>query len=140
VNPLLFVYGSLRRGFLGPQAAFLEARARYIGLGTVPGQLYLVGKLADGRVYPGWHVGGDGYVIGDVWEMLDPSMLLSYLDDYEGLSNPPHPADEYVREEVTVSLQQGKSVRAWAYRYNQPLQAAQPLLGSDYFAAFGPQL
>jgi gamma-glutamylcyclotransferase (GGCT)/AIG2-like uncharacterized protein YtfP len=99
VTALLFVYGTLRRDF--PRTHRLLGDARLVGLGTLAGTLYDLGRypavVRPGRA--GARVAGEVYV-------LDEAQLAA-LDRYEG--------DAYVRAEAHVPLDDGRSVTAWVY-------------------------
>lgn len=73
--PLLFVYGTLRRGFINQAARRLHARGQFAGHAVARGQLVHCGR------YPGL-IPGEGRVRGEVFR-VSPN-LLRYLDAYEG--------------------------------------------------------
>jgi gamma-glutamylcyclotransferase (GGCT)/AIG2-like uncharacterized protein YtfP len=72
---LLFVYGTLRRGFTNRAARRLHQRGEFLGFATVRGYLHHCGA------YPGL-TRGEGRVRGEVFRVTP--QLLRYLDAYEG--------------------------------------------------------
>ncbi|TDL76243.1 gamma-glutamylcyclotransferase [Palleronia sediminis] len=127
VGDRVFVYGTLRRGFINNEAtiAFRDG-ARFLSMGTVPGALYSVGW------YPALIEGGAGRVTGELWELATPG-LMAVLDEYEGVGcdNPP----EYTRERRHVQTEAGP-VEAWVYIYIDEVEPLQLIPGGDWAAAF----
>lgn len=110
--PYLFVYGTLRGAANNEWSRFLTSGSRFVGSGRTRGALFQL----DG--YPGMAAcAGDAWVSGEVYLLIDPSSALPLLDAYEG-SGPedPHP-HEFERQVVTVLLDSGRAVEAWAYIY-----------------------
>jgi gamma-glutamylcyclotransferase (GGCT)/AIG2-like uncharacterized protein YtfP len=110
MSELLFVYGTLRKGYPHSMARELERRGRWIGQGTASGVLVVVAH------YPGLIDSShpDDRVVGDIFE-VDGS-LLAELDEYEECapaSPLPHP---YVRERRPVQLGED-TLTAWTYRF-----------------------
>jgi len=116
-EPLLFVYGTLMRGF--PLHALLDGRARAVGAGEVSGLLFDLGR------YPAALRDGGGVIRGEVYRLEDPSLWLA-LDSAEG--------SQYHRGEVGVRLAGGGQVTACIYWYVGPLGRAVPIPGGDYRA------
>jgi gamma-glutamylcyclotransferase (GGCT)/AIG2-like uncharacterized protein YtfP len=111
---LLFVYGTLMRGYaLHP---VLARGATLVGEGRTPGVLLDLGA------YPGL-VEGAGRVKGEVYR-LDDAELLVTLDVEEGYN--------FERRRTTVTLTDGRRVRAWFYRYRGPRERAVPIPDGDY--------
>ena len=116
-DPLLFVYGTLMRGF--PLHALLEGRADSVGEGEAAGLLFDLGR------YPAALRGGGGLIRGEIYRLTDPSLLRA-LDSAEG--------SQYHRGEVGVRLAGGRQVTARIYWYVGPLRRAVPIPGGDYRA------
>ena len=116
-EPLLFVYGTLMRGF--PLHALLEGRADSVGDGEVAGLLFDLGR------YPAALRDGGGVIRGEVYRVKDPGLWLT-LDSAEG--------SQYHRGEVGVRLAGGRQVTAYIYWYVGPLRRALPIPGGDYRA------
>jgi gamma-glutamylcyclotransferase (GGCT)/AIG2-like uncharacterized protein YtfP len=104
----LFVYGTLKSGFLNPYAQRLRREAKLLGRAQMPGRLYRV------RWYPGMLPprGSEDLVRGELYKLRQPSKTLKALDEYE---------EEYARELHRATLESGKSFQAWVYMYRQRL-------------------
>lgn len=116
-EPLLFVYGTLMRGFR--LHALLEGRADSVGDGEVAGLLFDLGR------YPAALRDGGGVIRGEVYRLKDPGLWLT-LDSAEG--------SQYHRGEVGVRLAGGRQVTAYIYWYVGSLRRALPIPGGDYRA------
>ncbi len=114
---LLFVYGTLMRGF--GLHRLLAGRAEYLGEGEVPGLLFDLGA------YPAALRGTSGRIRGEVYRLADPE-LWQALDSAEG--------SQYHRGEVGVRLASGGEATASIYWYVAPLGGAVPIPGGDYRA------
>ena len=114
---LLFVYGTLMRGFR--LHGLLAGRAEYVGEGEVPGLLFDLGS------YPAALRGDGGSVRGEVYRLADPGLWVA-LDSAEG--------SQYHRGEVGVRMASGGLVTACIYWYVGPLGGAVPIPGGDYRA------
>ncbi|MDF0541802.1 gamma-glutamylcyclotransferase [Sphingobium sp. H39-3-25] len=130
--PLLFVYGTLRRGATGPTALRLAEGARWLGEARATGHLFML----DG--YPGFVPDPGGTAIaGDLFSMEDPDMLLAVLDDYEECA--PHfpQPHEYARIMLDVQRQDGAVTRAWTYAYAWPTDTLRRIASGrfDHLAA-----
>ena len=116
-EPLLFVYGTLMRGFR--LHALLESRADFVGDGGVAGLLFDLGR------YPAALRDGGGVIRGEVYRFKDPGLWLA-LDSAEG--------SQYHRGEGGVRLAGARRVTAYIYWYVGPLRLAVPIPGGDYRA------
>jgi gamma-glutamylcyclotransferase (GGCT)/AIG2-like uncharacterized protein YtfP len=116
----LFAYGTLMRGY--GRHVVLTRGATAMGEGTVRGRLLDLGR------YPGL-IDGAGRVRGEVYRLDDPE-LLPVLDREEGYN--------FVRRQGTVTLADGRRVRAWLYRYRGPRERARPIPDGDYRRARPP--
>jgi len=99
------VYGTLRRGSNNKFARVLAREAQFVAAARVPGRLYDFGR------YPGATRSDrpNEWVIGEVFALDEPAILLATLDDYEGL--------EYERARVSATLDHGRSIECWIYWY-----------------------
>jgi len=116
-EPLLFVYGTLMRGFT--LHALLEGRAESVADGEVPGLLFDLGR------YPAALRGEGGLVRGEVYRLKDPALWRA-LDSAEG--------SQYHRGEVGVRMSSGGDMTAAIYWFVAPLAGAVPIPGGDYRA------
>jgi gamma-glutamylcyclotransferase (GGCT)/AIG2-like uncharacterized protein YtfP len=114
---LLFVYGTLMRGF--PLHALLEGRADFVGEGLVQGLLFDLGR------YPAALPDGGSLIHGEVYRLKDSGSWLA-LDSAEG--------SQYHRGEVGVRMAGGGQVTACIYWYVGSLARAVPIPGGDYRA------
>jgi gamma-glutamylcyclotransferase (GGCT)/AIG2-like uncharacterized protein YtfP len=114
---LLFVYGTLMRGF--PLHALLEGRATYLGEATTPGLLLDLGS------YPAALKSATGKIRGEVYLLADPGLWRA-LDSAEG--------SQYHREQAGIEQASGGRVEAYVYWYVGPLDGAVPVPGGDYRA------
>lgn len=129
MSQLLFVYGTLRSDGNSPwHERLITPNCRFVGKATTPGRLVDLGQ------YPGLlpATRRNQKVTGEVWELNNPAVLPA-LDEYEGCAPCVSPAEtEYVRLRQKVSLQDGRMVRAWVYRYTGPLDHARHIASGDY--------
>jgi gamma-glutamylcyclotransferase (GGCT)/AIG2-like uncharacterized protein YtfP len=110
----LFVYGSLRRGFLNPAFDYIKNHFYFIAHGTVKGALYDLGE------YPAAVPQGEASIIGELFlakSEEDFNWAISQLDDYEGLNPAEGEVSLYKRELVSVSHHDAATT-AWIYWYN----------------------
>jgi gamma-glutamylcyclotransferase (GGCT)/AIG2-like uncharacterized protein YtfP len=100
----LFVYGTLRRGSNNYYAELLAKTASHLGEGAVSGRLYRVTH------YPALVKAKADHerVKGDLFEGITAE-LWALLDDYEG--------DAYSREIVDVTMEDGRALQSYVYRY-----------------------
>jgi len=121
----LFVYGTLMSGAGHRMGARLQREARLVGLARIKGRLYDLGA------YPALVETGpaDGDVHGEVFELIDPSRSLRWLDAYEGIVPGREAHSEYARVERTVRLEDGRELTAWFYIYRAPVHG-RPIIES----------
>lgn len=119
IKPLVFVYGSLRRG--GSAHARLRSAGRWVGPASIAGRLYDLGPYPAARParHPRERVRGELY-------RLTRLAALAALDAYEGCDPAGSAAPEYRREAVPVECA-GRRHRAWVYWYARPLRGARRL-------------
>jgi gamma-glutamylcyclotransferase (GGCT)/AIG2-like uncharacterized protein YtfP len=113
---LLFVYGTLMRGFDHPMAMLLSRSADFIGEARCRGRLYLV------KHYPGLVLSDDAsdVVFGELVRLHTPEASLATFDDYEGCG-PDVASPQYLRQVLPVTLDDGTVSEAWTYVYNRPV-------------------
>ena len=111
----LFVYGTLRRKYLGETQRALLKHTSFVSEGTVPGQRFALGSYFALVPSP-----GDDVVAGEVLSISPPHLqaTLDALDEYEGVSDPGRPSD-YRRDIVTVRIAD-RTIEAWSYVLNRP--------------------
>lgn len=123
---LVFFYGTLMSGFERPGRTRLDEQLRPVGRGSIAAALFDVG------LYPAAIPATDSRVWGEVHEMSEPSVVLPALDEIEGYSVSEPVTSLYTREEVPVTLDDGRQVHAWVYFYNAPLGRAERIASGDY--------
>jgi gamma-glutamylcyclotransferase (GGCT)/AIG2-like uncharacterized protein YtfP len=111
---LIFVYGSLRRGFHGPAFQYIAPYFKHLADGKVRGKLY------DLVEYPAALPTTDDYfIIGELYEANSPDEFdwaISQLDDYEGV----HPEEGEVQlyeRALTTVYADNEEFTAWIYWY-----------------------
>jgi len=117
---LLFVYGTLMRGFgLHP---LLARQAAFHGEGTI------AARLVDLGAYPGAVPDPHASVMsvmGEIYRIAGP-------DGFEALDSAEGP--RYHREQTRVRMADGREVAAFVYWYRGPLDRSVPIPGGDYRA------
>ena len=126
---LLFVYGTLMRGYDHPMSRLLSANATFEGDARCRGRLHLV------RHYPGLVLSDDAadVVHGELYRLREPDALLREFDMYEACGEGFPEPTEYVRRVLPVTGQRGRTVEAWTYIYNWPVDDL-PRIASGRFA------
>lgn len=112
----VFVYGTLRRGGSN-DITRLRPAPRFVGAAQVAGVLYHLGA------YPGVLLGGDQWVMGEVYA-IEPA-LEAVLDAIEGVVD--QPGDEYIRREVAVRVE-GQLLTCLVYEINPLYARAAPVI------------
>lgn len=138
-SPYLFVYGTLRRGYANEFAQALHAEAEWIGLGEIPGQLYLLGNRV--FIYPGadYDPASEHRITGEILLLNDNASLLEKLDEYEGMGPKFPEPQEYRRLVVPVKmLDDGRTIDCWCYVFNHPPQDRPLIAGGDFSTAYPP--
>ena len=126
MTDLVFFYGTLMSGFRRAGRAKLDRALRPVGRGRIGATLFDLG------IYPAAIPAGEGYVWGEVHQMLEPEDALKTLDEIEGYSAKAPDASLYRRVEIPVTLDNGQSAQAWVYFYNAPLGRAERIDSGDY--------
>ena len=116
-SDLLFVYGTLMRGFDHPMAQLLSRSAEFLGEARCRGRLYLV------KHYPGLVLSNDpsDVVFGELYRLHQPDELLREFDMYEACGEGFAEPTEYVRRMLAVTDDDGTVSEAWTYIYNWPV-------------------
>jgi gamma-glutamylcyclotransferase (GGCT)/AIG2-like uncharacterized protein YtfP len=117
ITDLLFVYGTLMRGFDHPMAKLLSRSADFLGSARCRGRLYRV------RHYPGLLLSDDPgeIVFGELYRLRARDALLAEFDMYEACGEGFPEPTEYVRRMLEVMQGDGAASEAWTYVYNWPV-------------------
>jgi gamma-glutamylcyclotransferase (GGCT)/AIG2-like uncharacterized protein YtfP len=128
IPDLLFVYGTLMRGFDHPMARLLSMHADFLGEAACRGRLVLV------KHYPGLLLPevSTELVHGELFRLRVPEELLRELDMYEACGEGFPEPTEYLRKLIDVTLADGACRQAWTYIYNWPVTDL-PLIQSGRF-------
>ncbi|SHN69384.1 gamma-glutamylcyclotransferase family protein [Bradyrhizobium erythrophlei] len=116
-SDLLFVYGTLMRGYSHPMARLLSANADFLGEASCHGRLYKV------KHYPGLVLSDDAsdVVYGELYRLRAVDDLLREFDMYEACGEGFAEPTQYVRQMLSVTLPDGARREAWTYIYNWPV-------------------
>jgi gamma-glutamylcyclotransferase (GGCT)/AIG2-like uncharacterized protein YtfP len=127
-SDLLFVYGTLMRGFDHPMAQLLSRSADFIGEARCCGRLYLI------KHYPGLLKSDEAAetVFGELYRLRQPEALLREFDMYEACGEGFAEPTEYVRQMLPVTLADATVSEAWTYLYNWPVTGL-PRIASGRF-------
>jgi gamma-glutamylcyclotransferase (GGCT)/AIG2-like uncharacterized protein YtfP len=114
ISDLLFVYGTLMRGFDHPMAKLLSGNADFIGEAQCAGRLYRI------KHYPGLVLSDapDEIVFGELYSLRQPVELLREFDMYEACGEGFAAPTEYIRQMLVVTRADGSAEQAWTYVYN----------------------
>ena len=128
LNPLVFVYGTLRRSAQSSMSMFLAARSTFISEATFQGLMYLV------DYYPGVIPSRNPHdmVKGEVVKLDHPLQTLFRLDQYEGCSLDDPKPHEYLRSQQQVTLANGQLCVAWLYLYQSSVTQLPPISQGDF--------
>ena len=130
MRELLFVYGTLRQNANHPMHQQLLQHARFVGMARYQACLYQV------SYYPGAVPSSDAaeQVLGELYQLLQPDVLLPLLDNYEECGEGFAMPQEYRRELQSVKLENGDSVVAWVYVYNPNTSGLTQIHSGDFLA------
>jgi gamma-glutamylcyclotransferase (GGCT)/AIG2-like uncharacterized protein YtfP len=124
--PLVFFYGTLMTAFNRPGRRRVDDHLTFRGRGHIAAALFDLG------MYPAAVPASDARVLGEVFEMTQPGLVLQTLDEIEGY-HPGEPDESlYTRLLTPVMLEDGTRAGAWAYFYNAPLGRAERIASGDY--------
>ena len=113
MSEYVFVYGSLKPGFGGEEAAKMVGLLRHVASAKVAGRLYDFGEYC-GAILD--EACGE-FVKGELLEVPTQSVLRK-LDQYEEYDPRESKTSLFVRQKVQARLQSGEIVPAWIYVYN----------------------
>jgi len=130
-SDLLFVYGTLMRGFNHPMARLLSANADFLGEASCRGRLYRV------KHYPGLVLSDDpsDIVFGELYRLCARDGLLAEFDMYEACGEGFPEPTQYIRQTLEVALADGSSGEAWTYLYNWPVARLQRITSGRFLEA-----
>ena len=128
-SDLLFVYGTLMRGFDNPMAQLLSRGADFLRPARCRGRLYRV------KHYPGLVLSDDSgdVVFGELFRLRQPAELLREFDMYEACGEGFAEPTEYLRRMLAVTGDDGAVSEAWTYVYNWPVEHL-PRIASGRFS------
>ena len=128
VLDLVFVYGTLMRGFDHPMSKRLAAGADFLGEATCRGRIYMIAH------YPGLLHSDDAadVVHGELYRLRDVAELMAALDEYESIGPGYEAPTLYLREVVPVTLSDGSVQQAWTYIYNRPVDEAKRIISGKF--------
>ena len=70
-------------------------------------------------------------VFGEVYQILNPDVLLSGLDAYEDVS-PVESESLYLRRKVPVQLKTGATLECWTYLFNKSVAGLEQIIGGSF--------
>jgi len=123
---LVFFYGTLMTPFNRTAQLQIDDYLVFQGRGTIAAALFDLG------IYPAAVPDADGSVRGEIYEMLQPAIVLQALDEIEGYRPADPETSLYTRTLTPVMTDDGGRVDAWAYFYNAPLGRAERIESGDY--------
>lgn len=128
----IFVYGSLRRGFLHPVFDYIKNHFTFVADGTAKGRLYDLG------LNPAAVPDENGKLIGELFvanSEEDFNWAISQLDDYEGLNPEADEVSLYRREQTTVTYH-NTTATAWIYWFNGSVEGKSVIESGDVMEYF----
>ena len=122
----LFVYGTLRKNT--ERHDLVQRFCDYIDTGMVQAVMYQISYS------PGVILTDDPQqqVVGEVYRIHHPQLLLAELDDYEECSSSFVEPHEYVRQQQMICLSNGNKLPAWVYLYNHPISGKKLITSGDF--------
>jgi gamma-glutamylcyclotransferase (GGCT)/AIG2-like uncharacterized protein YtfP len=123
---LVFFYGTLMTPFNRTAQMHIDQHLVFRGRGTIGAALFDLG------IYPAAVPAGDSRVTGEVYEMTNPRLVLTALDELEGYRPGDPETSLYTRSTIPVTMTDDSVVQAWAYFYNAPLGRAERIASGDY--------
>ena len=74
-------------------------------------------------------------VVGELYQLIQPELLLPALDNYEECSPQFAQPHEYRREQQNITLDNGDTVIAWVYVYNRMPDGLRLIKSGDFLLA-----
>lgn len=74
----------------------------------------------------------DHWLHGELYTIEKPGSLFDLLDDYEECSSAFSQPHEFVRKQVSVQMDTGECLKAWAYLYNLPVSGCKRIQSGCY--------
>ena len=133
----LFVYGTLldygfhvfhaSRG-MSPLAKIMQENFQLLGKASTQGRLFEIAG------YPGLQLSDhpQDRVLGELYQLKGSIAALHALDDYEGCTAAAPQPHEFVRQLITVTLEDGRAHQAWGYLYNHATEHCALIASGDY--------
>ncbi len=109
-------------------SGFLTQYAKNIEEGYFLGRLYQISWFP-GAVFTGV---ASEKVFGTVFQVQHMSLVLKTLDAYEGFDEKRLESSLFVRQLITVYLENNRPLKAWVYLYNQTVKGKRRI-DSGYF-------
>ena len=125
--PLIFVYGTLRRGSDHANAARLARESEWLGTATLTGTLYRV------TWHPALVLEGTDRVTGDLLRLTDPASSLPWLDAFESCG-PDDPLPHDYRREMAQVMTADGAVPAMVYVWNLYVDGLVRIGSGDWLA------
>lgn len=113
----LFVYGSLRRGFLNDGNKYITHHFDFVGNCKARGRLYA------GEYPMATSTDRESFVAGELYQIKEKgnfSVAIKHLDEYEGVDEKASELSLYKRKITDVFCKNTK-VQAWIYWYNRKI-------------------
>lgn len=128
MSDLLFVYGTLRQNANHPMHQLLVQHSCFVAMARYQARLYQV------AYYPGAVPSNNAadQVVGELYQLTQPDLLLSALDNYEECGPGFAPPQEYRRELQNIALENGDNVVAWVYVYNRNTDGLMLIKSGDF--------
>jgi gamma-glutamylcyclotransferase (GGCT)/AIG2-like uncharacterized protein YtfP len=126
MRDLVFFYGTLMTPFNRTAQLHIDQHLMFRGRGTIAAALFDLG------IYPAAVPDADSRVCGEIYELINPRLVLNALDELEGYRPGEPESSLYTRALTPVTLDDGSTVDAWAYFYNAPLGRAERIESGDY--------
>ena len=124
----LFVYGTLQRELDTDMSRFLVANSKTVAKG------YILGKLYKISWFPGAILTDDSSckVYGTVFKLKDNAAIFDVLDAYEGCNTNTPNASLFIRQRITVFLENNNTLTSWVYLYNQNIANSEQITSGDF--------
>lgn len=127
----LFVYGTLRQNANHPMHQLLAEHSCFVAMARYQARLYRI------DYYPGAVPSNNSadQVVGELYQLIQPELLLPALDNYEECSPQFAQPHEYRRELQSIRLDNGNTVIAWVYVYNRNTDGLTLIQTGDFLNA-----